>query len=70
MKNTPQESFVAIASACTYDTDEANNNRPITGVIQFNTNFLNTSNVFLQDNLYTLIHEMTHVLGFSSNLYT
>ena len=74
-----EESFVAAAMPCGLD-DNTNRYycyilffirfRPVYGVIYFNLKYLSTgSTTALQENLSTTLHEMTHILGFASNLY-
>ena len=62
-----EESFVAAAMPCGLDD---NTYRPVYGVIYFNLKYMSTdSTTALQENLSTTLHEMTHILGFASDLY-
>jgi len=45
------------------------NFRPILGRINFNSAFLETDPESFIDNIYTTLHEMMHVMGFSSEHY-
>lgn len=54
---------------CGIDNDDAYNSRPIYGMTQINFKNYKTGADNLQTNLYTLLHEITHALGFSSSLY-
>jgi len=59
--------YVAYSIPCSLDWDT---NRPTYGMLSINLATLETAQlVQLSDNLYTVLHEMTHLLGFSQNLY-
>lgn len=61
------ESYLAYAVPCAL---ARSNDRPVVGMINFNYKYLLTAtNINLEENLITTIHEIAHVLGFSSNLY-
>lgn len=59
--------YVAFSSPCALSSV---NNRPTLGMLSFNLARIDTTNTpDLEQNLSTVLHEMMHVLGLSSNLY-
>lgn len=66
LEDEPQESYVAYAGACRIGSD----NRPVVGGIAFNVGYLGTRDYGTDENFEDLLevtlHELTHVLGFSS----
>jgi len=64
----PDQQYIAYAGACTIETTYG---RPITGIVNFNYHygFDSTSDLNYQSQIYTTLHEIGHVLGFSSDLY-
>lgn len=70
--NAPGENWLARASACYLDRTT---NRPVAGMVQFNAQYLAKLNLNDPTDTHwfswvqTTIHECTHVLGFSSNLF-
>jgi len=66
--NEPEKGYVAYASACDIDPTT---NRPVVGMINFNYAYGFDKDSFLtyQTQIYTTLHELGHVLGFSSSLY-
>jgi len=64
----PNDSYLAYARACSLSGE---NFRPIFGQINFNLAYLTPSEnpVNIKDDIMIALHEITHVLGFSSSLY-
>lgn len=58
--------FIAKSASCVY---LASNNRPIWGVMIWNTKNLKYDQEGFQEIVYVALHEITHVLGFSSLAY-
>lgn len=67
LSNNPGESFVAWAVYCYQDPK---NLRPLIGQVNFNLNYLDTKDSNYDMTVKTVIHELTHVLAFSSSLYS
>lgn len=65
-KNEPDEDFVAWASACQVGPSSG---RPDAGQVHMNLKHLNTDFAMFFDVFGTVIHEITHVLGFASHMY-
>ena len=65
-KNEPNETFLAWALNCQKDLFTG---RPIFGRINFNLNSLSFDSSSFEDLVDTSLHEITHVLGFSSDLF-
>jgi len=71
MTNEPNEGFLAWATSCNKD---AGSLRPNVGMINFNYHHLKTSaahvkgewKTALENQISTVMHELTHVLAFSS----
>jgi hypothetical protein len=61
-------SYIAQAGACSISST---NNRPIFGLLRYNLYYVSssTNDVTIESHIYTTLHEITHVLGFSSGLY-
>ena len=65
--NAPNKGFLAYAGACALDPNH--DNRPIAGRVVFNLHYLKGKKHLFRNELSTTIHEITHVLAFSSALY-
>ena len=65
-ENSPDEGYVAQATACTISEDTG---RPTSGIIIFNFAKLETTPQNLERNFRIALHEMMHVLFFSPTLY-
>ncbi len=67
----PSSTYLAFASACVINP--SSKNRPVFGMINFNAGYLTSlnfqSNLLFENAFEITIHEITHVLGFSSFLY-
>ncbi len=63
-----KSAYIAAASSCILDT---RNSRPIVGRLNYNLfDFASTTkDVRIEADIYTTMHELTHVLGFSYKLY-
>ena len=63
-----KSTYIAAASSCVLN---ARNNRPIVGRLNYNLfDFAaKTKDVRIEADIYTTMHELTHVLGFSYKLY-
>ena len=48
---------------------EPGSNRPILGAIYLNLNYFDYTTTNMQDNLYIVMHEFFHALGFSPYLF-
>jgi len=60
--------YIAQAGACSISNA---NYRPVFGMLRYNLYYVSstTSDVQIESHIYTTLHEITHVLGFSSGLY-
>lgn len=65
-ENSPNEGYVAQATACTISEDTG---RPTSGVINFNFANIETAPENLDKNFRVALHEIMHVLFFSPSLY-
>lgn len=69
--NEPSSNYLAYASACRLSSTL---NRPVFGYVNFNVAYLAdeylASNFYFKNSLLVTLHEVTHVLGFSSGLYS
>lgn len=61
------QSYIAYALPCAITNPT---HRPVYGMININLNYLSIATITdKQDNFLTVLHEVVHILGFSSNLY-
>jgi hypothetical protein len=60
--------YVAQAGACSLSSA---NYRPVFGLLRYNLYYISssTNDATIESHIYTTLHEITHVLGFSSGLY-
>ena len=65
-KAEPNESYVAAAMPCQLDPKTG---RPTIGHIMFNLSFMKLGKKDFQANVETTLHELTHVLGFTNQLF-
>jgi len=65
--NEPTSGYVAWATNCFQD---AASGRPVVGQINFNLAYLKVDNLNYESTVKVLIHEVMHVLAFSSGLYS
>jgi leishmanolysin len=65
-KNEPDESYVAWASSCEL---HGSSHRPTVGQVHMNLSHLKTNFAMFYDVFATVIHEITHVLGFSVHMF-
>src|SRR4051794_32753415 len=56
---------IAFASFC----EVGSNGRPVAGNMNIGPNLLSLDPALTEDQLKTIVHEITHVLGFSSSMY-
>ena len=60
-------SYLAYASPCLI---RARNNRPVVGLVNINMKHVSYGKVATESMLYTLVHEVMHVLAFAPSLYS
>jgi hypothetical protein len=64
--NEPSQGFIAWATSCLQDSVTR---RPIAGQINFNLHYLKFEADKFEEQVDTTLHEITHILAFSGNLY-